>query len=53
MAFVITENSLGCITEDTFMPILIHHLKGPTTYICGGSNKDYVQLHFHMFATAP
>jgi len=41
--FVLTESSLGCTTEDTvFAEFNASPDKGPTTYICGSSNKDYI-----------
>ncbi|HMZ40827.1 MAG TPA: hypothetical protein PK099_11050 [Saprospiraceae bacterium] len=52
--FVITENSLGCVTEDTvYADFNSSPEKGPTTYICGGSNKDYVYSFQIMNGTAP
>lgn len=41
--FVFTESSLGCTTSDTVeINFNENPNKGPITYICGSSNKDFV-----------
>ncbi|NOT37579.1 MAG: hypothetical protein HOP11_09415, partial [Saprospiraceae bacterium] len=52
--FIYTESSLGCVTSDT---VVINFNespdKGPLTYICGSSNKDFITTFQIIGGTAP